>query len=209
MKRLSGLMLAVAIVLGATPGYAQVSGGVLGGVNFSKASISGEDATGIDTEFQTGLIVGGFFNLPVSSTVSIMPEVAYSQKHSKLVFSEDGDEFSQKLAVDFLSIPVLFKFGAQEGGFYVVAGPGLNFRTKAEARDAEVNGEEFPDADEDLDDETESFDFSLIGGLGWARGNFGFEGRYDHGLTNLNKDEEEDFEIKSRAFTFVVKIWFK
>ena len=44
-----------------------------------------------------------------------------------------------------------------------------------------------------------------------GRGNFGLEGRYDHGLTNLNKDveEEEDFEVRSRAFTFVVKIWLK
>src|SRR5688572_28164712 len=119
MKRLSGLVLAVAMVLGATPSYAQVSGGVLGGANFSKASISGEDSTGVETEYQTGLIVGAFLNLPVSSTVAIMPEVAYSQKHFRLNFSDGGDTFSQKIAVDFLSVPVLFKFGAQEGGFYV------------------------------------------------------------------------------------------
>ena len=209
MKRLSGLVLAVAIVLGATPSYAQVSGGVLGGVNFSKGNVSGEDATGVETEFQTGLIVGGFLNLPLSSTVSIMPEVAYSQKPFKLVFADGSDEFSQKIVADFLSIPVLFKFGPQEGGFYFVAGPGLNFRTKAEAKDSEFNGQPVPEEDVDLDDETESFDFSLIAGAGWAKGNFGFEGRYDHGLTNLNKDETEDFEVKTRTFTFVVKIWFK
>ena len=209
MKRLSGLLVAVAIVLGATPSYAQVGGGILGGVNFGKASISGEDATEAETEYQTGLIVGGFLNLPLSSTVSLMPEVAYSQKHSKLVFDDGVDEFSQRLAFDFLAVPVLFKFGAPEGGFYVVAGPSFNFRTKAEAKDSEFNGEDVPEADEDLEDETESFDFSLIGGAGWARGNFGFEARYDHGLVNLNAEELEDFEVKSRAFTFVLKIWFK
>ena len=122
-----------------------------------------------------------------------MPEVAYSQKHSKL--RDAGDSFSQTLAADFLSVPVLFKFGAQEGGFYVLAGPGFNFRTKIEAKDTEIDGEPFPEFDEDLEDETESFDFSLIAGLGWARGNFGFEGRYDHGLSNLNKDDEEDLEM--------------
>ncbi len=207
MKRLSGLVLAAAIVLGATPSYAQVSGGILGGANFAKLDFSGEDSTGIESDYKTGLIVGAFVNLPLGGSVALMPEFSYSQKHSKL--SDESDTFTQTIAADFVSVPVLFKFGPPEGGVYFVAGPGFNFRTKVEAKDTEIDGEPFPEFDEDLDDDTESFDFSLIAGLGWARGNFGVEGRYDHGLTNLNKDDEEDLEVKTRAFTFLVKIWFR
>lgn len=208
MKTLIGA-LAVTLVLGASPSYAQVGGGVLGGANFSKASVSGDDTEGAETKFQTGFIVGGFVNMPLGGGVSLMPEVAYSQKPFKLRFSDVEGSFSQKIALDFISVPVLFKFGPQGSGFYFVAGPGFNFRTKAEATDTQFNGQAEPDGDEDLKDQTESFDFSLLGGAGFIAGNFGFEARYDHGLTNLNKDENEDFEVKTRAFTVMVKIWFR
>ena len=210
MKRLSGLVVAVALVLGATPSYAQTGGGLLGGVNFTKVSLSGVDTTGFDSEFGNGLVFGGFLTVPVSSTVAIMPEVAYSQKHFKLTGADGGDTFSQKLEVDFISVPVLFKIGPQTGGFYFVAGPGFHFRTKAKATDTEFNGQSFPEGDEDLKDDTESFDFSLIAGAGWANRNFGLEARYDHGLRDLNKPEDnEDFKVKPRAFTILAKIYFK
>ena len=210
MKRLSGLVVAVALVLGATPSYAQTGGGLLGGVNFTNFKLSGVDTAGAEAKSQTGLIVGGFLTVPVSSTVTIMPEVAYSQKHFKLEGADDGGTFSQKIEVDFISVPVLFKVGPQAGGFYFVAGPGFNFRSKAKATDSEFDGQSFPEADEDLKDDTESFDFSLIAGAGWAKRNFGLEARYDHGLTDLVKEEDdEDFHVKSRAFTVVVKIFFK
>lgn len=209
MKSLTGVGLAVCLVLGAAPSYAQVGGGVLGGANFSKASISGEDTEGAETKFQTGLIIGGFLSVPLGSSVTVMPEVAYSQKPFKIEFSDGVDSFSQKIKAEFISIPVLFKFGPQGGSFYFVAGPGLNFRTKAKATDTEFNGQPEPEGDEDLKDQTESFDFSLLAGAGWAKGNFGVEGRYDHGFTNLNKDESEDFDVKTRAFTVIVKIYFK
>ena len=209
MKSLTGVVLAMSFVLGAAPSYAQVGGGVLGGANFSKGKISGQDAEGVETKSQTGLIVGGFLTVPLGSSVTMMPEVAYSRKPFKIEFSDGVDSFSQKIKLDFISIPVLFKFGPQGGGFYVVAGPGFNFRTKAKATDSEFNGQPEPEGNEDLKDQTESFDLSLLGGAGFAMGNFGIEGRYDHGLRNLNKEDDEDFKVKTRAFTVMVKIYFK
>ena len=208
MKISTGVVLAVALMLGAAPSYAQVGGGVLGGANFSKAGISGDDATNVETTSQTGLVIGGFIVAPLGSSLALMPEFTYSQKPFKLQFTDGTDSFSQKISADFISIPLLFKVGPQAGGGYFVAGPGFNFRTKTEATDTEFNGVPGPDGDEDLKDQTSAFDFSVLVGARWAKGNVGFEGRYDYGLTNLNKDEEEDFEVKTRAFTVLVKIYF-
>jgi hypothetical protein len=189
----------------------QLGGGVAVGVNVHKARLSGPETEGVDTHSKNGLLIGGFVSLPIAPAIAIMPEVLYSQKHTGLQQSEGALRFSQRLAVDFIQIPVLFKFTPAGGrGFYVVAGPGFNFTTKAKTEDSEFNGVSFPEADEDLkaNDDVKGFDFSLIGGAGVAFGKFGVEVRYDGSLTNLNNDDDaDDFKVKHSAVTFLAR-WF-
>src|SRR5688572_24743485 len=55
-----------------------VSGGVLGAANFSKFKITENNPTNIEYDTKTGWAVGGWLNLPVSSTFSIEPQLMYS-----------------------------------------------------------------------------------------------------------------------------------
>jgi hypothetical protein len=200
----------VLLSIAVQPAQAQVSGGVEGGINISKLSFTGSDAEGFKGGFKAGAIVGGFVSAPINKMIAIMPEVAWAQKHSKLSGSEGSSRFEQTVKLDVVEIPILVKVApANAQGFYVVFGPGFAFRTKAKATDTKLNGQSFPSGDEDIKDEIESSDVSLIGGAGFTRRKVGIEARYDHGLRNLNKDKSEDFKVKSRAVTVLVRVFVR
>ena len=195
--RLSVTVLALAIVMVASPSYAQVTGGVKVGVNFADLSIEGDDE--IDNfDKKTGLVIGAFAEMPVAPQLSIQPEVLFSQKGAKV--EEGSDEFKIKLSQ--LQIPILLKarFGAGTARPFVVVGPGFGFRTSLKAQ---FNDEE----EEDLKEDSKALDFSGIIGAGVEFGAGSVEVRYDHGFTNLD-DSDDDITVKSRTFSILFGFGF-
>jgi len=196
--KVAAILLAI-VALAASPTYAQVTGGFKIGVNFADLDESDDEADGDDNlDKRTGLAVGGFVDVPIAPGFSFQPEFLYSQKGAKF---EDFDGEDVTIKYDVIQIPLLakFNFGANDAPVqgFVVAGPGLAFRTKAEI-DYDVTNE----LDEDIEDETESFEFSGIVGAGVKFGMASVEIRYDHGFTNLNS-VDDNFEIKSRTFSIL------
>jgi hypothetical protein len=109
-----------------------------------------------------------------------------------------------------VEVPLLVKLSPPNAqGFYVVFGPGFGFRARAKTTDTKLNGQSIPEGDEDLKDDTESVDVSLIGGAGVVLGRVGLEARYDHGLRNLNKDSSEDFKVKMRTVTVLLRVFLR
>ena len=197
MKRKVAAILLAIVALAASPTYAQVTGGFKIGVNWADLDEGDDEADDEDNlDKRTGLAIGGFVDVPVAPGFSFQPEFLYSQKGAKF---EDFDGEDVTIKYDVIQIPLLakFNFGASDAPVqgFVVAGPGLAFRIKAEI-DYDVTNE----LDEDIEDETESFEFSDIVGAGVKFGMASVEIRYDHGFTNLNS-VDDDFEIKSRTFS--------
>jgi hypothetical protein len=197
MKRKVAAILLAIVALAASPTYAQVTGGFKIGVNWADLDEGDDEADDEDNlDKRTGLAIGGFVDVPVAPGFSFQPEFLYSQKGAKF---EDFDGEDVTIKYDVIQIPLLakFNFGASDAPVqgFVVAGPGLAFRIKAEI-DYDVTNE----LDEDIEDETESFEFSGIVGAGVKFGMASVEIRYDHGFTNLNS-VDDDFEIKSRTFS--------
>ena len=54
----------------------------------------------------------------------------------------------------------------------------------------------------------EGFEFGLVFGAGVEFGKFIIDGRYSHGFTNLNKDESEQLEVKTRVFSIMAGFRF-
>ena len=195
MKRKVAAILLAIVALAASPTYAQVTGGFKIGVNF--ADLSFEDEEG-EQEFdsRTGLVVGGFVDVPVAPGFSFQPEFLYSQKGAK--FTDDFDDTEFTIKYDVFQIPLLakFNFGANDAPVqgFIVAGPALAFKTSAK-----ITAEDDAFEDEDLDDEVESFDFSGIIGAGVKFGMASVEVRYDHGFRNI--DSEDQAEIKTKTFS--------
>lgn len=213
MKLRVGVILAAAmLVVSASPGFAQgeVSGGIKVGVNFADLDFSegGEDE---EDEFQkrkTGFVVGGFVDVPVNERFSFQPELLYTQKGTKFEGEEDFGEgpvsFEQQIQIDQIQIPLLGKatFPGMQVRPFVVFGPAVGITTRAKVK-SEFDGEE--EEDDDIKDIVKAVEVSLVVGGGVQFGAGSVEIRYDHGLTNLSDDEDDDdFEIKSRTFSILL-----
>lgn len=194
--RIAVITVAVLTFVGSQAFAQTVSGGIKGGVNF--ANIDVETGETDEPEFDTkpGLIIGGFVDVPFTDAVSFQPEFLFTQKGAKL--EEFGDEFD--VDVDFIQIPLLLKLKAPTGGTrpFVVVGPAFGFKTSATTS---LNGVE-----EDIDDDTESVEFSGIIGGGLEVGPGILEVRYDYGFNDLDKDEFS--EARSRTFSVLFGIAF-
>ncbi|MEX0648954.1 MAG: porin family protein, partial [Balneolaceae bacterium] len=140
------------VISAANPVAAQdaVKTGAKGGLNFATI-------TDGDFETRTGFVVGGFakFTIP-DSRLSIQPEALYSQQGGEI----DGNE----VRLDYLKVPVLFKFDLATGGTVepnVFAGPYAGLRLIAE-QDGGTGG--LLGGSSSLENETESVDYGAVFG---------------------------------------------
>lgn len=189
--------LALALLLTQSTASAQTAG-VLAGVNFATTDVSGDSDVDSDVfDRRTGLVVGLFANIPLSDSFSLQPEVLYSQKGAKV--EEDPGTFT--LEVDYLDIPVLARVTAGgQTGLVLFAGPSFGFKMRARAK-GEFEGET---EEEDVSDEVETLDIGLIAGVGFQGARFLIDGRYQWGLSNINKVESDPAEVKNRVISIVV-----
>jgi outer membrane protein with beta-barrel domain len=190
--------LTVLLVVCATPAFAQgTSKGVRGGINLSTTNITGENDSGTQ-DWQPRGVFGGFIAWRAFSWLELQPEVLYAMKGAK------REEFgiSSKLLLDYLELPVLARFsrGGTARSWYVVAGPSFGYLLRARTR------ADFGDATEELDiiDDVERFDLEIVAGAGIEFGRFLVDGRYGHGLSNIDKLAEDDGKITTRTMSVTV-----
>ena len=195
MARLCSLAL-ILVLASSSAALAQNSGiGVRIGANFMSPSVSPDDGR-FPLEGRTGIVGGVFFVAPVAPQISIQPEVLYSQKRGKLV--NEAEDFEAKFDIDYFDVPVLVRWDSTSSGqstFNVFGGPSFNFRYRAHRKDDLLG-------DVEIEDLIEEFELSLVFGAGVEIGQFVLDGRYNHGLTNIIKEpENEGFELKNRSFS--------
>jgi hypothetical protein len=185
---------AVALVVASAPvAMAQNQGaGFKIGVNFAELNIESDEPDFLDR--RTGIVAGVFYVFPVAPHFSFQPEWLYAQKGAK--FSENSD-FG--LDLDYFDVPLLLRWDSTTAGqstFNVFAGPSLNFRHRARQEDEE--------GDRDIRSDVERIDVGLIVGAGVEFGRFLIDGRYQHGLKEVNKAADaENFSVKHRAFSIM------
>lgn len=193
-------VLVVAIVFAsATAAMAQNQGvGFKIGVNFADLHVdTDEDFRSLDR--RTGIVVGVFYVFPVAPQFSVQPEFLYAQKGAKFVENSDFG-----LDLDYYEVPLLLRWDSTATGqpsFNLFGGPSINFRHRARQEDEE--------GDRDIRDSVETIDVGLVVGAGAEFGRFLIDGRYEHGLKEVNKDAElEAFSVKHRAFSIMGGIRF-
>ena len=186
------------------PLFAQIPGlGVKGGVNLATQQVSGDDAGDDGLKTLTGLVAGVFMTFPIASWLDLQPEVLYSVKGSR--FAESG--FSGSALIDYLEVPLLARIsrrGSGKTGFYAAGGPYAAFKLRARTR------VKFGGSTEEVDigEEVESTDFGLSIGGGLEFGSLVFDGRYSHGLKDIDKDRSDDTKVTNRAVTITAGFRF-
>jgi hypothetical protein len=192
-------MLAVLLVVCTTSASAQGLGkGVRGGVNFSTTNTTIEgDSSSLDWELRG--VFGGFVTWRAFSWIELQPEVLYSMKGAK---HEEFDIVS-KLLLDYLDVPVLARISRRSAtarSWYVVGGPSFGYLLRARTR------ADFGSAIEEIDiiDDMERFDLAIVGGAGLEFRRILIDGRYSHGLSNIDKLSGNDGKGTNRAVSVTV-----
>lgn len=195
LRRRSALasLALVALALATTATVARAQGkaaGLIAGVNF--ASLNGNDVAD-GASARTGFIGGLFVNLPVGAPgVSIEPELLYSMQGT----TYDNAVRTGTLAVDYIKIPVLFKWSSNPGGkgVYLLGGPSIGFNVSCKnSGTAKATGSNYDGTCEAEDNLKAGTTFSADVGIGYTTGRFGIEGRYSF-------DWGEAFEITGTMY---------
>ena len=63
-------------------------------------------------------------------------------------------------------------------------------------------------SDGDISDQVERFELALVVGGGVEFGRILIDGRYSWGLSNLNKDDQDEMKIRNRVFAVMAGIRF-
>lgn len=208
-------ILAALCVIGLMPVDALAQGsalGLKGGLNLSSVSVEDPANPDLETESQTGLVLGAFLECGGESWFALQGEVNYSQNGAKV----RGGSSVSRIDLDYIRVPVLImaRIGPEDRNLYplVYAGPQLAFQVSCGVEADSEGGSQNYDCDsEELEDplETRNVEFGLVfgGGVEYLFGGFKMEldARYNLGLTNMNGGTDASVaSLKNRGWSFTV-----
>jgi hypothetical protein len=182
--------------------------GVTAGLNVSRFDAS--DDEGIDFGFKAGFQVGVLLDYAITPSLSIIPELNYSQKGVKLSFTEIIGKVDWNVTLNYLTLPVnvAYKFDlSMNQKLIVFAGPylgyGLSTSNKIKVGGIEVNADEFGDTFKfgSNDDELKPFDYGLNAGVGYQYSSIFFKLQYNVGLANMIREDNESLKNSNLAVT--------
>ena len=204
--RPAALMIVIAGVLAPSAALAQRRQfGAKAGPAFTGVALAEDD--GKTYQPRIAPYISGFFMLPLNPRFAVQFEAVSSPKGTRL---KDPPGVTQTLLLQYFELPVLLRVsGPKAGGaaLYFIGGPFLGFKVSAKEQQAQLAGTFIAGAREDVDRFVKPFESGLIAGAGLDIGKYVLvEGRYSHGLTNVNKIEEFlEFTNYGLAFTVGVR----
>ncbi|MES2241092.1 MAG: porin family protein [Bacteroidota bacterium] len=155
--------------------------GIKGGVNFTNLYTEDVDDNNILTSFNAGL----YANLPVSSAVSIQPEINFSRKGSELVYDNAFATGTTRLKLNYLEMPVLLKLNVTPN-FNVHLGPYVAYLIDGKATNESDSGFNFEDNINN--DDLNKWDYGLSAGAGFDFESTSIGVRYNYGLQTIGKE---------------------
>lgn len=188
----------VALLL-TTPLFAQIPGfGVKGGVNLASQRNTSDEGDEAGLKSLRGIVAGVFATFPVTSWLELQPEALYAMKGARV--DEGGIDAS--VQIDYLEVPVLARFSINR--YYVAGGPFAAFQLRARTRT------KFAGATEEIDigDQVERVDFGMAVGGGAEFGSLVVDGRYTHGLKDIDKDKSDSVKVTNRAVSITLGFRF-
>jgi Outer membrane protein beta-barrel domain len=202
----SRVLCAVALLLVPASAFAQEIG-VKVGIN--AASLTPEEDESPDTSRRFGPVGGIWFRAPSAARVSLHVEGLYSEKGVHFDVTALGLDSRAEVRVRYFEIPVLARADLGAAGsatrIFVVGGLAPAFELSAWAK-TEFNGEE---RTRDIDNEIESVDVGLVGGVGIGFGRSSIEARYTHGLRRINTDNNDpEDRIQNRVLSVAFGLRF-
>ncbi len=200
---------------------AQVSIGLKTGLNYTNVSVAGVGDLVPDAKMIDGWNAGLVAEIPINSSFAFQPELSYTRKGFKVKEGFNFEVFNLPVPlgveahtrVSYVEVPLLgkYKFGAENVGGYLIAGPYVAYGTQAELQTIanfiiDINVYQ---TDIDLSNDTfHRMEAGAMGGLGFWAGNesgkFFADARFQHGLTDLFNDPIVDVQMKNKGISLNV-----
>lgn len=189
MKKL--LFAIIAIALSALSAQAQeTSFGLKAGMTGANEKAKGSGLT-ITTSTKIGFYAGAFAEIGVSENFAVQPELFYSSMGGKINMSFGGQTVSATDNLGYINLPILAKY--RRDGFSAFLGPQIGYLISAKSK-----------SDGETTDEKSSLKSAEVAGVigaGYTLMNgFGFDARYQMGLSNVSKDTNGESSVKNNAF---------
>jgi len=212
MKKILPLFAAAMIIMSSTT--AQVTYGVQAGTSIAnwqgdalQSLNNAVDLTNgyITTKTKTGIMVGGYINIPVSDVVSFEPGIQYAQKGYAMkgdlkidALKFLGANAAAKVESHYIDVPLAIH-AALVKGLQVYAGPQISYLAKSNLHlTTSVLGISLLNKKLDLTNNFNRIDMGLIGGVAYAFDNgLNIKAGYDYGLAKLDKND--NFKAYNRA----------
>jgi len=168
-----------------------------------------------DNYAKAGFHIGAFVEVPLSEKLSVQPELIFSTQGSKSEGSTVLQEAKMKDKLNYINIPVMFKYPVAEG-FNLQAGPQLGILTSAKLKKditptTTGAGLGLPEESkiEDSKDNYKSIDFALNLGVGYEFGDgLLVDARYSVGLSNIYENKGGG-NTKANNSVFQISLGFK
>ena len=181
MKKKTTLLLTIFIAITATV-FSQtnrISGGIVAGANYSYLNTN-DEITGInyDWKWKFGPAGGVYLNIPFGNTVSLQPNLLYSQMGARYYTTDNTGTLKWTQTLGYLSVPVPLKINAGNSIAFLV-GPQFDFLVGASVKDASDNKTK-------NEDDFDQFDIAGTGGIQiMPNSPVSLTVRYMHGFKNL------------------------
>jgi hypothetical protein len=215
MRSVIAVLALAALAVPGTSSAQTLDWAVKGGVTFANlpsfAEFLEEEEDATDLAYRIETVVGGSVGIGISDTLAIQPEMLWVKRGLQ---GRNPDDAEISLDLDYLSFPILLRFGIDEpDGFRVLLGPTFNFNLRAKAVEEMQIGsgaaERQVRIEDDVKREIEDFDLGLTVGAGYYGRNFIVEGRYEEGLTNALAFDEVDDTHRHRTFLILAGFRFR
>ncbi len=187
MKKIFLLVACVCMAVGV---YAQPQFGVKAGLNLS--NISNADMGDVKSKMKPSFYAGVFADFQVVDFMSISPELIYSRQGNYYKDSYEGETYKTWNRLNYLNIPVMFKFTFVKG-LSVDVGPQFGFNLNGKTKDKWDYEGESGDSKNSISDNIKTFDFGLNFGLSYMiTEKIDVAARYNLGLTDVYKNNQGD-----------------
>ncbi len=152
--------------------------GVKGGLN--AYTTSNEDISKVEPKL--GLHLGLIGHAHLGGQLAFQPELVFSMQGSK--YTAGGTDVN--LNLNYINIPLIVQY-MYDNGFRLQAGPQIGILASAKTK---INSTVL-----DVKDDFETIDFGIGVGMSYVNPatDFGFDIRYNHGLSNITKDASNSF----------------
>jgi len=157
---------------------------------------SDNDETKNYSHGKVGFTLGAGYNLKLSKSISVQPELNYS-------FQQAREEYhGSNLVANYIQVPLVFRYHFNNAPVVLYAGPQVSFLTKAK-----TTSDNSPDAD--ISGDLNQTDFGIAWGLATSPNRKGifFDLRIYNGLMDVYKAEYDD-GIKTRPLLVSVSIGY-